>query len=238
MRVAAGALGGAGLLLAASTTVWPTTVFAVRVPEVGDFTKGYEQHVWSWGRQVVYSSDGLVLDAFAGPDPVARLVLLAAVLLLGAAGLVTGVVVGGRRGELLAGIGLGLAVGVVGSSVVERWSFDVRSIGLQPGLVEVTTPSGWLEAVSVPVLLAVLAVLALPVVLPGPTAAASRRVAVVVARLRSPEDSAPGHLATLQEAASPGTTHTPAVGFRDDPDDPDDPGDPAGRGREPGRPGR
>ena len=37
------ALGGAGVLLAASTAVWPTKIVAVRVPEVGDFTKGYEQ---------------------------------------------------------------------------------------------------------------------------------------------------------------------------------------------------
>ena len=74
------ALGGAGVLLAASTAVWPTKVVAVRVPEVGDFTKGYEQLIWSWGREVVYTSDGVLLDAFSGPDPVPRLVLLVVVL--------------------------------------------------------------------------------------------------------------------------------------------------------------
>ena len=106
MRLVGAALGGVGVLLAASTTVWPTRVFAVRVPEVGDFTKGYEQRIWSWGRQVVYSSDGVLLDAFAGPNPVPRLVLLVVVLVLAAAGLVAWVVVQGRRGELLAAVGL------------------------------------------------------------------------------------------------------------------------------------
>ena len=124
MRLAGAALGGVGVLLAASTTVWPTRVFAVQVPEVGDFTKGYEQRIWSWGRQVVYSSDGVLLDGFGGPNPVARLVLLVVVLVLAAAGLATWVVVPGRRGELTAAVGLGLALATVTGSVVERVSFD------------------------------------------------------------------------------------------------------------------
>ena len=147
MRLAGAALGGVGVLLAASTTVWPTRVFAVRVPEVGDFTKGYEQRIWSWGRQVVYSSDGVLLDAFAGPNPVPRLVLLVVVLVLAAAGLAAWVVVQGRRGELLAAVGLGMALATVTSSVIERVSFDDRSMGPQPGLVEVTTTAAWLEVV-------------------------------------------------------------------------------------------
>jgi hypothetical protein len=207
MRLVGAALGGVGLLLAASTTVWPTRVFAVRAPEVGDFTKGYEQRIWSWGRQVVYSSDGVVLDAFAGPDPVPRLVLLLVVLVLAAAGLVAWVVVQGRRGELLAAVGLALALATVTSSVIERVSFDDRSMGPQPGLSEVTTTAAWLEVASVGVLAVTLALVVVPVVLPGPSAALERRASLVVR-----------HVAALRDGAPPGSTHTPSVGFSDDPD--------------------
>jgi hypothetical protein len=213
-RVVGAALGGVGVLLAASTTVWPTSVLALRVPEVGDFTKGYEQRIWSWGRQVVYTSDGVVLDAFVGPDPVPRLVLLVAVLLLAGAGTVGWLVVPGRRGELGAAVGLALALASVTASVVERVSFDDRSIGLQPGLVEVTTVAGWLEVASVAVLGLALAVVVVPVLLPGPTAALEARASTVLSR--APGRASTGHVASLRDAASPGSTHTPSVGFSDD----------------------
>lgn len=236
-RVVGTVLGGLGVLLAASTTVWPTSVLAVRVPEVGDFTKGYEQRIWSWGRQVVYSSDGVVLDAFAGPDPVPRLVLLVVVLLLAAAGLVWWLIVPGRRGELGAAVGLALALATVTATVVERVSFDDRSIGLQPGLVEFTTVAGWLEFAAVGVLGLALAVVVVPVLLPGTTAALGARASAVLSRAGSrrgsgasrgsgtagrgaaagtPDPSSTRHVATLRDAARPGSTHTPSVGFSDD----------------------
>ena len=70
-RVAGAALGGVGVLLAASTAVWPTKVVAVRVPEVGDFTKGYEQLV---DEQLVEKRRGLGLFI----NPGARALLLKA----------------------------------------------------------------------------------------------------------------------------------------------------------------
>lgn len=213
MRLAGAALGGVGVLLAASTIVWPTRVFAVRAPEVGDFTKGYEQRIWSWGRQVVYSSDGVLLDAFGGPNPVARLVLLVVVLVLAAAGLATWVVVPGRRGELTAAVGLGVALATVTGSVVERVSFDDRSMGPQPGLVEITTTAAWLEVVSVGVLAVTLALVVVPVMLPGGSAALEHRASLVLQRLAPLRaDAAP------RADASPGSTHTPSVGFSDDSD--------------------
>lgn len=227
MRVAGAVLGGAGVLLAASTAVWPTSVLAVRVPEVGDFTKGYEQRVWSWGRQVVYTSDGVVLDAFAGPDPVSRLVLLVVVLALAAAGVAVGVIGHGRRRELLPAVGLALALATVTESVVERVSFDDRSIGLQPGLVVVTTVAGWLEVAAVVLLAAALALVVVPVALPGPTAAVAERLSGLVARrparAADPDPAAPPAtrpIATLRDEAVPGSTHTPSVGFSDDDEPP------------------
>lgn len=230
-RVAVAVLGGVGVVLAGTTAVWPTTVLAMRVPEVGDFTKGYEQRVWAWGRQVVYSSDGVVLDAFGGPDPVSRLVLLVVVLLLAAAGLLGWLVMADRRGQVAAAAGLALALATVTGSVVARVSFDDRSIGLEPGLVEVTTAAGWLEVVSVALLGLALVVLVVPVLLPGPVSAVSARVSAVAERRAARRGSLPGeepaprgardrsstgHVATLREAAPPGSTHTPSVGFSDD----------------------
>ena len=218
MRVAGSALGGAGVLLAASTAVWPTKVVAVRVPEVGDFTKGYEQLIWSWGREVVYTSDGVLLDAFSGPDPVPRLVLLVTVLVLAAAGLLVGVVRAGRRGELCAAVGTSLALATMTASVVDRWSVDDRTIGLQPGLVVVTTTVGWLEVASVVLLTAGLAALLVPVLLPRVAAALSRRMGDVGARLRARavvEAAAPPPVATLLEPGSVGSGEAPAVGFSD-----------------------
>ncbi|GAA2487024.1 hypothetical protein [Terrabacter carboxydivorans] len=231
LRVAVAVLGGVGVLLAAATAVWPTTVLAMRVPEVGDFTKGYEQRVWAWGRQVVYSSDGVVLDAFGGPDPVSRLVLLVVVLVLAAAGLLGWLLMADRRGQVAGAAGLALALATVTGSVVARVSFDDRSIGLAPGLVEVTTVAGWLEVVSVGLLGLALVVLVAPVLLPGPAYALGARVSTVAARWAGrrgslPEGAPPsrgtrgrsstGDVATLREAAPPGSTHTPSVGFSDD----------------------
>ena len=213
------ALGGAGVLLAASTVVWPAKIVAVRVPEVGDFTKGYEQLIWSWGREVVYTSDGVLLDAFSGPDPVPRLVLLVTVLVLAAAGLLVGVVRAGRRGELCAAVGTSLALATVTASVVERWSVDDRTIGLQPGLVVVTTTVGWLEVASVVLLTAALVALLVPVLLPRVAAALHCRTGAVAARLRdrpAGETPAPAlPVATLLEPGAVGSGEAPAVGFSD-----------------------
>ena len=159
-----------------------------------------------------------------------RLVLLVVVLVLAAAGLVGVGRRAGRRGELLAAVGLALALATVTASVVERVSFDDRSIGLQPGLVDVTTTAAWLEVVSVGVLAVALALVVVPVVLPGPSAAlgtcrscAAPHVAQPLAgRLaRDPRVAhrpSTGPVAALRDDAPPGSTHTPSVGFSDDPD--------------------
>jgi len=228
------ALGAAGVLLAASTTVWPVKVVAVRVPEVGDFTKGYEQLIWSWGREVVYTSDGVLLDAFSGPNPVPRLGLLVLVLVLATSGLLARLVRPGWRGELASAAGTALALGTVAASVVERLSVDDRSIGLQPGLVVVTTTIGWLEVVSVVLLTAALGVLVVPVLLPRVAQSLSVRAAAAAARLRGrrtagvdgdagvPGSGGAGHegrppplVANLLEPGSVGSGRAPAVGFSD-----------------------
>lgn len=245
LRVGGAATGLVGVALAASTTVWPTKILALRVPEVGDFTRGSEQWLWSWGRDVVhYVTHGLVLADDPGPQPVARLVLLVGVLVVAAAGLVTWLVVPGRRGEVCAGVGLGVALGTVGSSVVQRVSFDDRTIGLQPGLVSVTTTAGWLEVVAVALLLVALGVLLGPLLLPRATSAAvagARRLAtrLVPARagvVRSPaagtdEVPAPARpRATLREVPYAGDGDErgahPVVGFSDSSADPDPPATP------------
>ena len=214
------ALGGAGVLLAASTAVWPTKIVAVRVPEVGDFTKGYEQLIWSWGREVVYTSDGVLLDAFSGPNPVPRLVLLVLVLVLAAAGLVVRIVVDGRRGELAAAVGTALALATVAASVVLRLSVDDRSIGLQPGLVVVTTTFGWLEVVSVVLLAAALAAFVVPVLLPRVADSVTGTVGGVGGRLRRRRalvEATPPLVATLMKPGPIGSGRAPTVGFSDAP---------------------
>jgi len=219
-RVAGVALGGVGVVLAASTVVGPTKVVAVRVPEVGDFTKGYEQLIWSWGREVVYTSDGVLLDAFSGPDPVPRAVLLVVVLLLAAAGLVARLVRGGRPGELASGVGLALALATVAASVVQRLSVDDRTIGLQPGLVVVTTTVGWLEVVSVVLLTAAVAGLVVPVLLPRVADSVTGTVSGVAARLRQRRalvEATPPIVATLMDPGPAGSGRAPEVGFSDRP---------------------
>jgi hypothetical protein len=214
------ALGGAGVLLAASTAVWPTKIVAVRVPEVGDFTKGYEQLIWSWGREVVYTSDGVLLDAFSGPNPVPRLVLLVVVLVLAAGGLVVRLVVDGRRGELAAAVGTALALATVAASVVQRLSVDDRSIGLQPGLVVVTTTFGWLEVMSVALLAAALAAFVVPVLLPRVADSFTHTVGGFTGRLRQRRavvEAAPPLVATLMEPGPIGSGRAPTVGFSDAP---------------------
>ena len=214
------ALGGAGVLLAASTAVWPTKIVAVRVPEVGDFTKGYEQLIWSWGREVVYTSDGVLLDAFSGPNPVPRLVLLVVVLVLAAAGLVVRIVVDGRRGELAAAVATALALATVAASVVLRLSVDDRSIGLQPGLVVVTTTFGWLEVVSVVLLAAALSAFVVPVLLPRVADSVTGTVGGVAGRLlqrRALGEPTPPLVATLMEPGPSGSGRAPTVGLCDAP---------------------
>jgi len=219
-RLAGVALGGAGILLAASTVVWPTKIVAVRVPEVGDFTKGYEQLIWSWGREVVYTSDGVLLDAFSGPNPVPRLVLLVVVLVLAAGGLVVRLVADGRRGELAAAVGTALALATVAASVVQRLSVDDRSIGLQPGLVVVTTTFGWLEVVSVVLLATALAVLVVPVLLPRVADSVTGTVDAIAGRLRQRRalvEATPPLVATLMEPGPIGSGRAPTVGFTEAP---------------------
>ncbi|MEW1955654.1 hypothetical protein [Terrabacter sp. NPDC080008] len=230
VRGAAAALGAVGVLLAAATAVWPTAVIATRAPEVGDFTKGYEQRIWSWGRQAVYSSEGLRLDAYGGPDPWGRLVLLVAVLACAAAGLAWWVARSGRLGHVVAAVGTALALASVGGPLVERLSFDERSIGLLPGLVRFTTPVGWVEVAAVVVLALTLAVV-VATARPGVAAALAGRLSAASARLRRGRRSSPVStpatdgvrgrgttrpIARLQDTARGSTTHTTSVGFSDD----------------------
>ncbi|GAB2765178.1 hypothetical protein GCM10027039_27290 [Terrabacter koreensis] len=168
--VAAATLGGLGLVLAGTTTVWPTLVLSVRMPRSGDPTRGSEQRFWAWGRDVVsYTSDGLVLDDDIGPHPVPRLLLLVAVLVLAAVALVAVAVRPGRRTEQLAAVCTALALGTVASSTVARWSFDDRTAMLQPSVRTVTTAAGWSESLALVLLLVALALLL------GPSAASRVR---------------------------------------------------------------
>ena len=66
-----GAVAGlAGVLLAATTTIWPTMVLSLRMPEVGDFTRGSERSFWAWGRDVIsYTSNGWCSTTTSGPTP-------------------------------------------------------------------------------------------------------------------------------------------------------------------------
>ena len=175
----AGAVAGLlGVLLAATTAIWPTLVLSLRMPEVGDFTRGSERSFWAWGRDVIsYTSNGLVLDDDLGPHPVPRLVLLVTVLLLAGAASVALLVRPGRRTELLGATGTALALGVVASSVVWRWSFDDRTAMLQPGVRTVTTAAGWFETVGVALLVVALVALLLPTLFPRAAGAAVTRVA-------------------------------------------------------------
>ena len=75
-----------------------------------------------------------------------------------------------------------MALATVTASVIERVSFDDRSMGPQPGLSEVTTTAAWLEVVSVGVLAVTLALVVVPVVLPGPSAHWSARLLVSASR--------------------------------------------------------
>jgi hypothetical protein len=182
-RWAGVALGGVGLALASATTAWPTTVLAVRAPEVGDFTKGYERQLWSWGRQAVYSTTGLRLDALQGPDPRARLVLLVVVLLLAAAGLLAWLLRPGRAGPLMGATGTAFALSALADSVVQRLSLDLRALGPQPGLVVVTTATGRLEEVAVLLLALSLAAALVPAQCPAAWARATGRLGPPVDRL-------------------------------------------------------
>lgn len=229
VRVAVAVPGAVGVLLAAASAVWPTTVVAVRAPEVGDFTKGYEQRIWSWGRQAVYSSDGVLLDAYGGPSPLARLVLLVVVLVAASAGLAWWVARPRPRGALLAVAGTALALATVAGLLVERLSFDERSLGLQPGQVRLTTLAGWLEVAAVVVLALALA-LVVATAVPGRVASVvARGLSVAGTRLaarRQPLDvpttgtdaglPSTSRVVRVRDAPSPGSTHTTAVGFSDD----------------------
>lgn len=186
----AGAVAGlAGALLAASTTIWPTLVLSVRMPEVGDFTRGSERSFWAWGRDVIsYTSNGLVLDDDLGPHPVPRLVLLVLVLVLAVAGFAVVLARPGRRGELFAVTCTALASGAVASSAVWRWSFDDRTALLQPGVRTVTTAAGWFETVAVALLVVALVLLLGPTLFPRASGAVVARVVDSWRHLREVEE--------------------------------------------------
>ena len=190
-----GAVAGlAGVLLAATTTIWPTMVLSLRMPEVGDFTRGSERSFWAWGRDVIsYTSNGLVLDDDLGPHPVPRLVLLVIVLVLAGGGLVAWLVRPGRRGELLAATGSALALGIVASSAVARWSFVDRTATLQPAVVTVTTAAGWLETAAVVLLVVALVLLLGQRLFPRASGAAAAWFAESWRRVRDvDEETGPG----------------------------------------------
>ena len=164
----------------------------------------------------------------------ARLVLLVVVLVL-ATGRARGV---GRRAG--AGAGVLAAVGLA------RGARDRHGVRPRAGVVrrpvdgsaarassDVTTTAAWLEVVSVGVLAVALALVVVPVVLPGPSAALEHRVSFVLRRLTSRSRSgrdgwrvtrgsrdrpSTGPVAALRDDAPPGNTHTPPVGLSDDPD--------------------
>jgi hypothetical protein len=144
-RWVAGGLAALGVLCAAATAIWPTRIEAVRAPAIGGAAQGYEHHLWSWGAEAVYTSDGVRLDVYSGPTPVLSLVFLVVVLVLGAVGVAIWLLLPDHRGALLGVAGTALCAAAVGRSVVARLAIDDRTLGLQPGLVVVTPVAGWLE---------------------------------------------------------------------------------------------
>ncbi len=144
-RLVTGAIGGLGILCAASTTIWPTRIEALRTPEVSGSTQGFEHRIWSWGREAVYSSGGVQFDAYSGPMPTLSLVFLVVMLLLGATGVACWLLLPDHRGGLLGVAGIAVSAAVIGQSVAARLAIDDRRLGLEPGLVVVTPVAGWLE---------------------------------------------------------------------------------------------
>ncbi|MGW5238253.1 hypothetical protein ACWEOW_04935 [Monashia sp. NPDC004114] len=233
-RLVTGGIGALGILCAASTTIWPTRIEAVRTPEVAGVTQGFEHRIWSWGREAVYSADGVQFDAYSGPTPTLTLVFLVVVLLLGAAGVAAWLLLPDRRGGMLGAAGVALAAAAVGASVAARLAIDDRRLGLEPGLVVVTPVAGWLEyaaALLLAVALALMLVLELvPRALPklaevpgrlvralaqgsgreaaGDDADGTRRVAVI-------RDVQPSDDAAAQGSSGRAGTDAEAVGFSD-----------------------
>jgi hypothetical protein len=165
-RTLAGVVAAFGILCAATTTIWPTKIVVLRTPEVGDFTKGFEHRIWSWGREAVYSSDGVPFRGYSGPVPTLSLVFLVLVLVLGAAGAAVWLLLPGRRGEVLGVTGTALAASAVVQSVVARLAFDDRTLGLQPGLVVVTPVAGWLQYAAACLLVAALLLMLVQLLVP------------------------------------------------------------------------
>jgi hypothetical protein len=221
-RRVAGLVAAVGILCAATTTVWPTKIVALRTPGVGDGTQGYEHHMWSWGREAVYSSDGVMIDGYSGPVPIASLVFLVVALVLAASGVVAWLLLGGPRGELLGVAGTAVAAAVVMQSVVARLAFDDRTLGLEPGLVVVTPLAGWLQYAAACLLVAALAlmlVLALaPELLPwaGRTA---RRFARSASERATADELGPRRpevvIRDVPASSSTGAPADEAVGFSD-----------------------
>jgi hypothetical protein len=182
-RLVTGAIGTLGILCAASTTIWPTRIEALRTPELGGGAGGFEHRIWSWGREAVYSSDGVQFDAYSGPTPILSLVFLVVVLVLGAAAVASWLLLRDHRGGLLGVAGVALSAAVVGQSVAARLAIDDRRLGLEPGLVVVTPVAGWLEYAGALLLAAALALMLVlelvPQALPRLAAARSRVVRVL-----------------------------------------------------------
>jgi len=226
-RWAGGTVALVGILCAASTTVWPTKIVALHTPEVGDFTKGFEHRIWSWGREAVYSSDGVPFDAYSGPVPTLALVFLVLVLALAAAGVVAWLGWPGRRGEVLGVAGTALAAAAVGQSVVSRVSFDDTTIGLQPGLAVVTPVAGRLEYAAAVLLVSGL-VLMLEPRLPRKARSAARSAVVSVsaraARARIADDPPRRNVGVIHDVTTspqrgPRAGDGAEVGFSDGPSD-------------------
>jgi hypothetical protein len=205
VAVAGTVTGLAGVVLAASTTIWPTLVLSLRMPEVGDFTRGSERSFWAWGRDVIsYTSNGLVLDDDLGPHPVPRLVLLVLVLCLAAGALVALLVRPARLAELAGATCTALALGTVVSSAVWRWSFDDRTAMLQPGVRTVTTAAGWLENLAVVLLAAAIVLLLGRQLFPRASVALADRVAESWRRLRAADDETGSQVGFTDDADSEG----------------------------------
>jgi hypothetical protein len=233
-RLVTGGIGAVGILCAASTTIWPTRIEALRTPEVGGITQGFEHRIWSWGREAVYSSDGVQFDAYSGPLPTLSLVFLGVVLVLGAAGVAAWLMRADHRGGLLGVAGVALTAAAVGHSVAARLAIDDRRLGLEPGLVVVTPVAGWLEyaaALLLAVALALMLVLELvPQALPRLAETRSRLVRALAQGPRADDDGqdrdVPRRVAVIRDVSPADDTAAPgslgragadadAVGFSD-----------------------
>jgi len=185
-RAAAGALAVVGLLLAATTAVWPTRALVLTTAEVGEFHRVLRTEQWSWGRELSVAENGATYDAASGPPNLVALVVLCTVLALALAGVVTWLVVPGRTGEVAGPAGIAAGLATVAQSWAARVASPDASRGLVPGLTSQTLPAGHLESVA-GALLGVALLLALRPALVASAARAWRTVAEAVERGRADE---------------------------------------------------